>query len=380
MKVGIIGGGINGLAAAHELSEQGENVILFEKSHLGAGSTGRSGGGIRVQFSSPENVKLSLESKKVWNTFEEKFETDVRRREIGYLFLARNQETAQTLRENVEMQNSLGAETEFLSQNELTELDSKLKTENYVGGSYSPGDLFVDPYLTLQAYGDACKNGDVDLRIGTEVTDVEISEGSVKGVTTENGSTSLDFVVNAAGPWAGKVADMAGIYLPIKPELHRLAFVEPEIQLPEHIPLTIDMDSGAVYRPEDEDLAAVGGHFSEHTQEDPDNYPENIDLEWVEKALEGVSEMSHYFGLDSRFVDDVTGLYAQTPDTNPIIEETKPGFINAVGYSGHGFMHAPATAKIISELIFDGESSTIDISVFRSDRFEDDTEGENAFI
>lgn len=369
MDVVVIGGGVIGLASAYHLAERGADVTVIEKSHLGAGSTGRSGGGIRVQFSTPVNVELSLESKKIWETFEDEFKTDIRRRRIGYLFLARTQETAAQLERDVAMQNELGADTEYITPKEAAEHCPKLYHEKFVAASYSPSDEFVDPYLALTGYAGRAQEMGVPIKID-EVTDVIIENGAAVGVETKRGRTDADFVVNAAGPWAGRVAAMAGLDLPIKPELHRLAFAEPDEPLPEHVPLTIDLDTGTVFRPEENDVAAVGGHFDEHPTEDPDSYSQKIDLDWTLQALEGVADICGYFGPDSKITDGLTGLYATTPDTNPIIEETIPGFINAIGFSGHGFMHAPATGKLVAELALDGAPSLVDISTLQSDRFD----------
>lgn len=368
MEALVIGGGIIGVATAFHLAERDVDVTVVEKSHVGAGSTGRSGGGIRVQFSTPVNVELSLASKDVWDTFEAEFETEIRRRRIGYLFLARTQETADQLRRDVEMQNRLGAKTELVSPEEAAEYCPKLHTDKFVAGSYSPSDEFVDPNLALGGYADRARELGVEFLID-EVVDIRVEDGVVVGVDTPNGRLDADYVVNAAGPWAGRVASMAGVDLPISPELHRLAFAKPDEPLPAHVPLTIDLDTGAVFRPEEDDVAAIGGHFDDHPPSDPDSFTQKIGLDWTMKALEGVADVCGYFGPESAITNGLTGLYAMTPDTNPIIEETLPGFVNAVGFSGHGFMHAPATGKLVSELIVDGEASLIDISELTSDRF-----------
>ncbi|EJN57671.1 sarcosine oxidase subunit beta [Halogranum rubrum] len=369
MEALVIGGGIIGVATACHLAERDVDVTVIEKSHVGAGSTGRSGGGIRVQFSTSVNVELSLASKQVWDTFEDEFHTDIRRRRIGYLFLARTEETAEQLRRDVGMQNAFGATTELLTPEEAAEYCPKLYTDKFVAASYSASDEFVDPNLALTGYADRARELGVEFLVD-EVVDIRVEDGAVVGVETPTRKLDAEYVVNAAGPWAGNVAAMAGVELPITPELHRLAFARPDEPLPEYVPLTIDLDSGAVFRPEEDDVAAIGGHFDDHPPADPDNFPQKIGLEWTMKALEGVADVCGYFGPDSAVTNGLTGLYAMTPDTNPIIEETLPGFVNAVGFSGHGFMHAPATGKLVAELIVDGEASLVDISTLSSDRFE----------
>jgi len=370
MHVTVVGGGIVGVACAYYLSQEDIDVTLYEKSRLGAGSTGY-GGGIRTQYSTPANVILSIESKRVWDDFEDEFGVDIRHRPTGYLFLAREEDTAEKLRADVEMQNELGVSNEFLSPEEATAYCPELHAEQFVGASYSPDDEFVDPHLALQGYADAARGAGTDVREGVEVTAVYQDEGgTVTGVETTEGRQDTDFVVNAAGAWAGDVAELAGINIPVKPTLRRLLLVEPAESSPETLPLTMDLDGGAVFYPEDSEVMVISGHTETLVEADPDAYQSNVDLPWTTDVLEGVTELAGYFGPDTEVRDSITGLYALTPDQNPIIEESIPGFINAVGFSGHGFMHAPATGQIVSELVVDGIASLADVSEFSSSRFE----------
>lgn len=370
MDVTVVGGGIVGVACAYYLSREDVDVTLYEKSRLGAGSTG-NGGGIRTQYSTRANVELSVESKRVWDGFEDEFGIDIRRRPTGYLFLAREEETAENLRSDVEMQNELGVSNEFLSPEEATAYCPELHAEQFVGASYSPDDEFVDPHLALQGYADAAREAGADVREGVEVTDVHRNaDGAVTGVETTEGRRDTDFLVNAAGAWAADIAELAGIEIPVKPTLRRLLLVEPAEPYPETLPLTMDLDGGAVFYPEDAEVMVVSGHTESLIEADPDAYQSKVDLEWTTDVLEGVTELAGYFGPGTEVRNSITGLYALTPDQNPIIEETAPGFVNAVGFSGHGFMHAPATGQLVSELVVDGTASLVDVSEFSSSRFE----------
>ncbi|WP_339105863.1 FAD-dependent oxidoreductase [Haloterrigena salinisoli] len=371
MDVVIVGGGIIGLSSAYYLAKQGIDVTVVEKGNIGSGNTERSAGGIRKQFSTPVNVELSKISADVWNQFEEEFGVDIQYRKIGYLFLAREEETAIGFKEDVAMQNELGVESKIVEPEEMTDYCAGLKPSLFKLGTYCPTDGFADPHLALQGYAQAAQEVGVEIQTKTAVTDVLREDGAVVGVETEDATLNADFVVNTAGAWAGRIAEFADVSLPVAPRRRQCSIINPETPVPESDPYAIDLDTGAYFRPEREGAAVAGGHFESHDPDvDPNTYSKQVDLEWMATVIEHVSEYSTYFGLDSEIKRGWAGLYAVTPDHHPIIEETIPGFINAVGFSGHGFQHAPATGQIVTDLVVTGETDLVDISPLHSDRFK----------
>lgn len=371
MDVVVVGGGIVGLASAYYLAERGASVTVCEKGSLGGGSTGRAVGGIRGQYSTAVNVELSLASFPVWESFESKFGVDIAYRRTGYLFLARSADTAAVFRENVRMQNDRGVPSEYITPDAARDYCPGLRADAFVAGTYSPTDGFADPHLALQGFANAARNEGVVIRTGVAVTDVRGSANGVSGVVTGDGAIDADLVVNAAGPWARHVAAMAGIDIPVAPKRRQVLVVDPDRPVPEDVPLTIDLDGGSYFRPEREGVSLVGGHFSTTDPDvDPDTYTESFDLDWAAEALERAAGVAAYFGPESRIRRGWAGLYAVTPDHHPIIEETIPGFVNVVGFSGHGFQHAPATGRIVTELAFDGAASLVDVGRLGTGRFE----------
>lgn len=370
MDVVVVGGGIVGLASAYYLTERGADVTVYERKTVGSGSTERSAGGIRTQFSTPVNVDLSLASMAVWEAFETTFGEDIAHRRPGYLFCARTEATADELHEAVAVQRERGVPSERLTPEEAREHCPGLRGEAFVSATYSLTDGFADPHLALQGFARAATDAGVTVRSNTPVTAVRREDGQVVGVEAAGERIESEFVVNATGPWAARVAAMAGVDLPVTPSRRQVLVVEPETPVPETVPLTIDLDTGAYFRPEREEVALVGGHFAEDdTAEDPNAYTRSFDLDWAAEALERAADCATYFGPESRVKRGWAGLYAVTPDHHPIIEETIPGFINAVGFSGHGFQHAPATGRVVAELVFDGAASLVDVSGLRSERF-----------
>ncbi|GAA0540883.1 FAD-dependent oxidoreductase [Halorubrum ejinorense] len=374
----VVGGGIVGLAAACSLANRGANVTLVEKGSLGAGSTARSAGGIRSQFSTQVNVELSLASKDVWNTFEERFGVDIGLRKNGYLFLARTEDTAEQFRENVDMQRELGAESELLTPAEATEHCPGLASEPFVAATYNPDDGFADPNLAVQGYAEVARERGVDIQTKTAVTDLHREGDRVVGAdiqavdAAESERYAVDHVINATGAWAATIGAMVGVDLPIEPRRRQIAVVDPTPPVPESIPLTIDLDTGSYFRPERDGVALVGGHFEEtdDPDQDPDAYDEGMDVAWSAQAVETAAEYTEYFGPDTRIKRGWAGLYAVTPDRHPIIEETVPGLVTVAGFSGHGFQHAPAAGQIVADLVVDGETDLLDILLLSGERFE----------
>lgn len=410
MDVLVVGGGIVGLSAAYYAADRGADVTLLEKRSLGSGSTARAAGGIRSQFSTRANVELSLASKAVWDEFEATFGVDIGLRKNGYLFLARTDPVAERFRENVRLQRNLGAESEYLTPAEATGHCPGIDPDPLVAATYNPDDGVADPNLAVQGYAAAARERGVNIRTGTTVTDVELEGNRIVGVDarTDVGRErhEADYVINAAGAWAGEIAAMAGIELPISPRRRQIAVVDPTPPVPESAPLTIDLETGSYFRPERDGLALVGGHFAGESDDpdagseaerpanseadrrranskvdrrwgletdpavDPDRFDEEMDLEWAVDAVEHAADYAEYFGPETRIRRGWAGLYAVTPDHHPIIEETCPGLVTVAGFSGHGFQHAPAAGQVVAEILFEGKSALVDISMLDRDRFE----------
>lgn len=371
----VVGGGILGLSAAYSLADRDVNVTLVEKDSLGNGSTARAAGGIRSQFSTRINVELSLASKPAWNAFEERFGVDIGLRKNGYLFLARTDATADRFRENVSMQQDLGAATELLTPAEAVDHCPGLDPEPFVAATYNPDDGVADPNLAVRGYADAAREAGVDIRTKTAVTDIRRDGDRVVGVDVSGeGATdrrAVDYVVNTAGAWARQLGNLAGVDLPIAPRRRQIAVVEPSTPVPESAPLTIDLDTGSYFRPGRDGIALVGGHFSDADPDaDPDGYGEGMDIDWAAEAVEQAGTYTDHFGPDTRIRRGWAGLYAVTPDHHPIIEESVPGLVTAAGFSGHGFQHAPATGRVVADLVVDGETDVVDVSALARERFE----------
>lgn len=368
----VVGGSVVGLASAYYLAERGADVLLLERGTVGAANSVRTGGGIRAQFGTEVNVHLSRASIPVFEQFESTFDVDIEYHRIGYLFLARKQETADALAQNVQMQRNLGVNSEYLEPAVLADRYPNLNAKAFVGASHCPTDGYADHHRIVQGFHEGALDTGVDVRPGTEVVGVRVDGDHVVGVETPRGAVEADFVVNAAGAWAGDVAAMAGVDVPIQPKRRQLLRVDSERPVPESNPWMTDLDGGAHFRPDGDGRALVGGILNHDDDPvDPDAYSRRFDRSWAETVLRRGADVADYVDPAATIRRGWAGLYAMTPDGHPIIEETRPGFINAIGFSGHGLMHAPATGQVVAELVLDGDSSIVDVSSLDAGRFDD---------
>lgn len=368
----VVGGGIVGLASAYHLADRGVDVVLCERDSLGSGSTDRAVGGIRASFSSRVNVDCSSVSLDVWESFEDRFGVDVEFRQHGYLFLAREERTARRFEENAAMARERGAPVEYVDPATAAEHCEGIDPDRFVGATYCPRDGYADPHLAVQGYSRAATEAGADVRTGTAVTDVLTEGDRVVGVECDDETLHADAVVNAAGVWSPRLAAMADVDLPIAPRRRQIATVDPERPVPETDPLTIDLDTGSYFCPDRDGRALVGGQFADSDPDvDPDDWAAGPDVDWAATAIERAGDWTDYFGPESRLAGGWAGLYAVTPDDHAIVDTVRPGFVVAAGFSGHGFQHAPATARIVADLVVDGETDLVDRSSLSADRFGD---------
>lgn len=365
----IIGGGIIGASIAWHLGKMGvSDVLLLEKGQAGEGSTGKCAGGLRVQFSTEINILFSLHSMKFFNSFKKDLGVDPEFHRIGYLFLASNKGQWDILKGNSILLESKGCEVELLLSEDIRDRWPFINTADIIGGSFTPGDGYAGPYEILQGYLKAARKNNVRIIEGAEVIDIESSDGKVTGVVLADGKRiNTSQVVNAAGPYAARVAGMLGLDLPVLPLRRQLFFTDAFDALPPEFPLTIDMEYGWYVRREGAGLLLAG------PQDEESSFNEKMDFE--SRLWTGVRSMHRVPVLEkANIMTGWAGLYEISPDHHAIIGEfpEMKGFICASGFSGHGFMHSPAAGLAVAELIAKGKTETIDIHPLRPARFRED--------
>ena len=366
----IIGAGIVGCSIAYHLTEAGcRNVLLLEReTRLGLGSTGKSMGGVRAQFSTDVNIKMSLYSVPFFHRFEEATGHPSGYKAHGYLFVATSQAHMAFLRANHARQTELGLQgAQLLRHDDIVRMVPQLRSDDIVGGSFCGTDGFVDPHSVMSGFIARAQERGATLRRGAEVLSVASSGGKVSGVVTADGAVSTRVVVNAAGPWAGLVAKTAGVDLPIYPLRRMLVPTEPFPGLPERLPMVIDMSTGFHFRPE-----GIGLLMAWNDKEETPGFRTDFDPEFVEKILiRAVDRVPAFVDLQVNPSRAWAGMYEMSPDHHAILGPAPglDGFFCANGFSGHGVMHSPATGRILADLILRGETDLIDAEVLGLGRF-----------
>jgi sarcosine oxidase, subunit beta len=365
----IIGGGVMGASAAYHLAKRGmKNILLLEKEEFfGTGATGRCAGGVRYQFSTEINVRLSLESLPMLECFKEEIGQDVDYRQCGYLLIATNEKDATTFRHNVELQNRLEVGTELLSGDEVRARLPLMKFEDALAGTFNQKDGIVDPNSVVAGYISAAQRLGVKALTGAEVTGIRLRGDQVEAVESTQGLIQTRMVLNAAGPWAGVIGEMAGVHIPIVPLRRQMFTTNTLNEIPEDFPFVIDFAQSLYFHREGDGLLIGMSNQNEKPGFDQ-NVDEEFELENFEAAmarlplLERASRSSHW-----------AGLYEVTPDAHPIFGGSPvKGFSICAGFSGHGFMHGPVAGRLMTEYLLDGAFSTLDVSMLDLARFEEE--------
>ena len=362
----IIGGGIMGASTAYHLARRGFNdVIILEKDLLAQASTGLSAGGIRQQFSHPANIRLSQEAVRVFERFEQEFGVDMEFRQVGYLFLAQSEDVWQEFLTNVKAQRQYNVPVEVLSPDEIKYRWPYLNVADLQGGTFCPEDGYADPYMAAMGFANAARRLGVRIEEQTKVTAIQAEGGRVQGVETMRGPVSAPVVVNVAGPWGGEVARMASMDLPVKPYRRQVFMTQAFDPILKPVPMILDIEPAFYFRGE-----GPGVLMGMSDPDEPSSFNLNVDYRFMERVIDAAIHRAPILE-EAEILRGWGGLYAITPDDNPIIGSlpVAEGLFCAIGFSGHGFQQAPTVGRILSELILDGHTD-FDLSPFAYDRFD----------
>jgi sarcosine oxidase, subunit beta len=366
----IVGAGIVGASIAYQLTSAGcRNVVILEReSSQGKGSTGKSMGGVRAQFSTPVNIQMSLYSIPCFRDFERSMSHPSGYRAQGYLFVATADQHLEYLRANYERQISAGLKTASLvTRDDIVTMVPQLRSDDILGGAFCSTDGFVDPYSVMTGFTLRAVDQGAELIRDAQVTGLSLDGKGVASVETTLGAIATRTVVNAAGAWSADIAKLAGIDLPVEPLRRMLVPTEPFDKVAHSAPMVVDMSTGFHFRPE-----GLGLLLAWNDPEETPGFKTNFERRFVEKILtRAVDRVPVFEELEVNPSRAWAGLYEMTPDHHPVLGLAPGvgGFYFANGFSGHGVMHSPATGKILSDLILKGATDLIDAKLLDYARF-----------
>jgi sarcosine oxidase subunit beta len=365
----IIGGGVMGASTAYHLALKGsKNVLLLERSSLfGQEATGKCAGGIRYQFATEINIRLSLLSLPMLDRFEEELGQAIDVRHCGYLFLLTQEKDIHAFEANVVLQHRLGVMTEWLSGDSVRSRLPLMRLEDVLAATWHPKDGLADPSGVVQGYVAGARRLGAKCLTDIEVTGILMENGRILGVKTPEGEVSTPILVNAAGPWASRIGEMAGVEIPVVPLRRQIAVTTPIPGLPPDFPFVIDFAKNLYFHREGPGILTGMSNLGE-----PPSFNQRVDREWelvhFDAAMARMPILQHA-GISSRWA----GLYEVSPDAHPILGKVPEieGLYAIVGFSGHGFMHGPACGLLLSEEILEGKAHTLDVTSLRFGRFRE---------
>lgn len=364
----VIGGGIIGVSCAYRLAAAGATVLLLERDVLGGGSTAKAAGGIRSSFTSRVNIEIGLRGLAEYASFAETYGAEIDFRRDGYLYLITDPADLPEFERCVALQNSYGVRSRLVEPGEARRFSPLIETEGVVAALWSPDDAKATPDSAVQGYARAARGHGAVLRTGVEVVGIERDGDEITGVRTGDGVVRTTAVVCAAGAWSGRIGEFAGVDLPVRPFRRQVVFTGPIPELPESVPLTIEMPSAFYFHREGLGLAMS---FCDGDG-DPGFDTRYRPGDWLPKLAE-IAARRVPAVLDAGIRGGWAGLYEVTPDRNQIVGESVQvsRFFYATGFSGHGFQMGPAVGEIVRDLYL-GRVPAIDISELDVRRFVGD--------
>jgi sarcosine oxidase subunit beta len=360
----IIGGGVMGCSLAYRLALAGVKPLLLERGSLGEGSTARSAGGVRQQFTTAINVRIGMMSVRMLERFPEEMGATADLRQIGYLFVATTAEEQAQFARNVAMQQAIGLrDVRLLDVDEVRAIVPDLRTDDLHGGTFCPSDGLAGPNEVPAGYAAAARRHGAVIVEGCDVTAINRAGDRVTGVCAGGVAVSSNLVINCAGPYAAVVGRMAGVDIPVRP-FRRHIFVTEPFSLSRAVPMTVDFHTSFYFHPE-----GAGLLLGMSDPDEPTSFDTSVSWDFLEHLIEHatwrLSALEH-----AEIHTGWAGLYEVSPDNQAIVGESPEldGFWLCCGFSGHGFMQAPAMGHLLAQTLL-GRQPEIDLAPFAPTRF-----------
>jgi sarcosine oxidase, subunit beta len=361
----IAGGGVVGCSLAYQLARRGLDVALFERDELGSQSTARCAGGVRQQFSSETNVRLQRLAVQQLLGFHEETGGHADFRQVGYLFVLTRPDHEADFRRLLCDWHRVGlTEARWVDAAEARELVPVLAVDDVLGATFCPSDGIASPADVTAGYAAAARRHGARLREHAAVTGIDVRDGSVRTVRTAAGDVATPIVFDCAGAWSAEIGRMAGVDVPVRPFRRHVLVSDAFPEVPRSTPMTVDFATSLYFHPEGD-----GVLIGMSDRQEPSTFQTDVNWDFLERMVETAARRApplERAGVHTAWA----GLYESTPDHQGILGPVAgvEGFWCACGFSGHGFMQAPAVGLVLAQLLVEGRSE-VDVSRFGHDRF-----------
>ncbi|MGW0036864.1 NAD(P)/FAD-dependent oxidoreductase [Gordonia sp. NPDC003376] len=369
----IVGGGLEGLAIAWSLADQGEtDVMVVERDTLCSGMTGKSSGVVRCHYGNPSLVAMSWYGVDIFTRATELFGDDMAFQQCGYV-VGVGENNITPLEANVAMMQDIGVDVSLIGHDTMAELWPGLHLDDFAAFAYEPLGGRGEAYMAGMAFAAAARRLGVTIKQSTPVAELlQGEDGRVIGARLAGGDEiHADTVIVAAGPWTPALTTGVGVDVDVKAQRAQLILVDQGAPTPV-VPVLSDL-AGLSYicREPNGELLVGNSDHSAPQYIDPDNYINRADESTVDKV---VMKLGHRLPdmPDPRITSSYVGAYDVTPDYNPIIGPSPvDGLFLATGFSGHGFKISPAVGKLVADMVLTGTTTLkhVDPQDFRYSRF-----------
>lgn len=368
----VIGAGVNGLSTAFQLTRKGIRPVVLERSHIGAGATGKSGALVRAHYTNPQETQLALMSMRIFRGWAEQVGAgDPGLEPVGFLRLVAPADE-DALRRNVAMQRELGSDTMLVTPDEIGFIEPFIDTSDISLAAYEPSSGFADSNATAFGFAEAATKRGATIRTGVEATRIVLDGDRVVGVETSDGFISTPIVVIAAGAFANDLLLPLGVDLGLFPRRSRVVIFRHPYDLPSNRRhrVVIDSINRAWIAPVTPTTTLIGVTVGDRDGIHPSEADESVEQWYVDVARRTLARRFPAFAR-STMRGGWTGVYMQSPDGHPIIDKLDrfDGLYLMAGDSGTSFKTAPAIGMILAEWIAEGEPRSMDMTPFRASRF-----------
>ncbi len=363
----IVGAGISGVSIAYHLAQKGvKDILVIDQGYFTNGATGRCGAGIRQQWATKMNCSMAKKSMEFFETAEKTLEYNdsIELKQEGYLILATTKEEEDQFRRNVKLQNELDIPSKVLTKAEALEIVPHLNPDAFLSATFCHTDGHLNPFKMTEAFYKASIKLGVKYKFFEEVKDLIVEHNHVKKVVTNKEIYETDILINAAGGYAKEIGQLAGVDIPVYSENHEILATEPVEKL--QGPMVMSFSKN-IYCQQVPHGAFLMGRTTPNQEKGHD-----VSSSWqfLDEMSQTVCDIMPLVGK-LNIVRQWGGSYNMSPDHQPIISKAIEidNFYMACGFSGHGFMLAPMTGLLISELVL-GQKLSMDLEDLSIKRFK----------